>query len=106
MKAEELEGILIDAAKRAATGTLSDKTRVSLYRLALTIAAEEFYRIESNAGGSVNPPVLMLLQQISALCSDKVDVTRLMGAAAAEQALKTAQPEKIEVVKPKLEIVR
>lgn len=92
--ADRLESVLVEAAKQALDGTLSDATRVRLYRLALTVAAEEFYRIESTQGGSVAPGVLMIIQQIAALCEDKVDAERLMSA---EAAARLSEPA-IEVV--------
>ncbi len=75
-----LASILARTAKAAVDGVLTDNDRVALYRLALTAAAEEFYRIESNGGGGlISPEVLLLLQQIALVCEDEVDQTKLLG---------------------------
>lgn len=88
LTAEALQDILIHAAERAVAGVLTDSERSDLYRLALTVAAEEFYRIEQRAGGIVTPEVLILLQQISLLCEPNIDIESLIGPvqAAAEAA--------------------
>jgi hypothetical protein len=74
-----LISVLARTAKAAVEGSLTDNDRVVLYRLALTAAAEEFYRIESNGGGGVSPEVLLLLQQIALVCEDEVDQRKLLG---------------------------
>ena len=75
-----LASILARTSKAALEGKLSDEDRVALYRLALTIAAHEFHRIEANSGhGLVSPEVLLLLQQIVLVCDDKVDRDKLLG---------------------------
>lgn len=70
---QEIQGILERAVSQAIEGTLEDAMRVRLYQFALTIAAGEFHRIESTNGGSVAPEVLLLIQQISLLCSENPD---------------------------------
>lgn len=76
-----LENILIECARRAQAGTLDNADRVSLYRLAMTVASEEFYRIESINRGCVSTEALLLLQQITALCADDVNLYKLFGSA-------------------------
>lgn len=74
-----LRATLTRTAKEALEGNLSDEDRIALYRLALTVCAEEFYRIESNGeGGAVKPETLMLLQQIELLCSDNITPEKLV----------------------------
>lgn len=79
-KHEYLESILARTAAAAVNGKLTSNDRNILYKLALTVAAEEFYRIESNSGhGLVSPEVLLLLQQIVLVCEDEVDQVKLLG---------------------------
>ena len=78
---EYLKEVLAEAANRAARGELADADRVALYRFALSAAANEFYRIEKTAAGSVDPNALLLIQQISLLCEDNVDLEKLAGSA-------------------------
>lgn len=70
MSASEFRDFIMNAAREAAEGKLEDKTRVALYRLAMAISAEELYRIEESAQGSVNPMTMALLQQLAAICDD------------------------------------
>lgn len=70
MSASAFREFIMTAARDAAEGKLEDKTRVSLYRLAMAISAEELYRIEEAAQGSVNPTTMVLLQQLAAICDD------------------------------------
>ena len=74
-----LEDIIVQTVEEAVAGSLNDSTRVALYRLALTVVANEFYRIESESKGSVDPQILLLLQQIVLLCDDNLDMERLTG---------------------------
>lgn len=75
-----LESLLARTSKAAIEGKLTDNDRVALYRLVLTVAANEFYRIEANSGhGLVSPEVLLLIQQIALVCEDEVDQQKLLG---------------------------
>lgn len=76
---EYLASLLARTSEAAISGKLTDNDRVALYRVALTVAANEFYRIESNGGGGVSPEVLLLLQQIFLVCDDEVDQMKLLG---------------------------
>lgn len=95
MTTDDFRETIMDAAKSAADGTLTDTKRVLLYRLALAIAVEELYTVETHAKGSVNPGILMILQQIAMICSDKDDILA-----------EAPQDSQIEIAKPKLEIVQ
>ena len=77
---ETLEDIIRGASQHALAGTLTDTARVQLYKLALTIAAEEFHRVEKEANGNavVKPDILILLQQISLICEPDVATDMLM----------------------------
>jgi len=72
------EDMLRAATDSALEGTLTDATRVGLYKLALTMAADEFYRIESDRPNAVNPEVLIVIHQISTICEPDVNTDKLM----------------------------
>lgn len=75
-----------DLIMKASEGEITDAERVDLYRVALTVAANEFYRIESIAEGSVNPAVLTLLQQIELIAGEGATPERMY-----EEAIKHAE---------------
>jgi hypothetical protein len=79
MMTYDLESVIQRAAQAAIDGDLEDNLRVRLYRVALSVAGQEFHRIEEQAAGSVDPGVLMLIQQIVLLCDDNVDPDKLIG---------------------------
>lgn len=81
---DELAEILEAAAADAAEGQLSDNNRVKLYMVAMAIAANEFFRIESENPGAVSPDVLMALQQITTICSDSIGGLEVNGLAEEE----------------------
>ncbi len=80
IKLEVLEDIIHSASENALAGTLTDSARIELYKLALTVAAEEFHRVEKGANGTsiVKPDILILLQQIAIICEPDVDTDMLM----------------------------
>lgn len=75
----DLAQIIRTAAERAIDGELTDAERVTLYKLALTVAAAELHRVEQVNSGSVSPEALLILQQIGLLCDEGVDAERLLG---------------------------
>lgn len=74
----DIEEILTKAAVAAIDGEMDDEMRVSLYRLALTIASEELFRAEELAGGVVNPASLLLIHQLGLLADPDVDSGKVM----------------------------
>jgi len=63
-----LEDVLATATSNALAGTLTPEARVSLYSLALSMAADEFFLIEAENPGTVSAEVLIALHQISTIC--------------------------------------
>lgn len=66
----DAEQTIQEAAEAVASGTMTDSLRVRLYRIAVTLAGEEFYRIEKVSAGTVSPQMLTVMQQIVSLCDD------------------------------------
>jgi hypothetical protein len=74
------ETTLRTATENALAGTLTDEARVALYRLCLTMAADEFHRLEQINPGSVEPEVLITILQISTICDPEITQESLMQA--------------------------
>jgi hypothetical protein len=66
--AEDLDTLFTTAIDEAIAGELSAEKRVTLYRVAMAVAAKEFHRIEATAGGTVAAEVLATLQHITHIC--------------------------------------
>lgn len=68
---EALRQFFVELAEKAYQGNLSHEDKEALYRLALSVAANEFYRIETEHGGEgdpiVKPEALAMLRQIGIL---------------------------------------
>jgi hypothetical protein len=71
------ENTLRTATENALAGTLTDEARVALYRLCLTMAADEFHRLEKENPGSVEPEVLITILQISTVCDPEITQEKL-----------------------------
>lgn len=75
----KIRDILIRSAEAALDGTMTDTDRVALYNLAMTIAAEELYRVEQRVPGVVSPESLTMLHQVALLCDPNVTTDQLLG---------------------------
>lgn len=64
-------------AQKALEGELTVEDRLAIYNLALTVAANELFRIEEATGGLVNPVSLLLIQQLCLLADPDVDHARV-----------------------------
>ena len=76
-----IAGIIEYAVERALDGSMNDNLRVTLYRLAILVCSEEFYRIEAQHRGTVNPASLLLLQQLTVLADENPNPERIIGMA-------------------------
>ena len=74
-----IEKILTEVAEQAIEGTLTDETRIGVYELALTVAANELHRIERTHNGAVSPESLLLLQQLALLADKNVTREKILG---------------------------
>jgi hypothetical protein len=74
------ETVLSTATENALAGTLTDEARVALYRICLTMAADEFFRLEQANPGTVEPEVLITILQITTVCDPDITQETLMEA--------------------------
>lgn len=73
-----LETVLATATENALAGGLTPEARVSLYSLALSMAADEFFLIEAEHPGTVSAEVLIALHQISTICQPNLTEDMVM----------------------------
>ena len=93
LSSDKIEAILTIAATAAIDGTMTDNNRVAMYRLAMTVTANELHRIEQNAPGTVSPESLILLHQVALLCDPDVTKEKLFGSLKKYMGVPSAEEE-------------